>query len=69
MLIHWFLHLKLLQLINHLRVFAQTTSDGLLIGNDPERIIGNYTCSSSKWNVESLITNSFQTLHQGLYLC
>ena len=59
---------------NTLRVFVQTTSDGLLVGNNPEQLLGN--------NPEQLlgtthvhlpdgtvhdISDSFNTLHQGLF--
>ena len=48
------------------RVFVQTTSDGLLIGNNPAELL-----SSTHVHLPSgrsvPLANSFQTLHQGLY--
>ena len=49
-----------------LRVFVQTTSDGLLIGGDPEKLLGTTHVHLPTGEVESL-SSSFQTLHQGLY--
>ena len=51
---------------NSLRVFVQTTSDGLLIGNDPSKLLETTHVHSPSGKVET-ITNSFKTLHQGLY--
>jgi len=48
------------------RVFVQTTSDGLLIGDKPSKLL-----ESSHAHLPSgksvTLTNLFQTLHQGLY--
>ncbi len=48
------------------RVFVQTTSDGLLIGTNPDELL-----SSSHVHLPSglsvSLNNSFETLHQGLY--
>ena len=49
-----------------IRIFAQTTSDGLLIGGDPEKLLATTHVHLPSGQVESLST-SFQTLHQGLY--
>ena len=49
-----------------LRVFAQTTSDGLLIGGDPDKLLATTHVHLPSGEVESLST-AFQTLHQGLY--
>lgn len=49
-----------------LRVFVQTTSDGLLIGGEPGKLLGTTHVHLPTGEVESLST-SFQTLHQGLY--
>ena len=48
------------------RVFVQTTSDGLLIGNDPKELLETTHVHLPSGRVESL-TDSFKTLHQGLY--
>ncbi len=48
------------------RVFVQTTSDGLLIGGDPEELLGTSHVHLPSGDVESL-TYSFTALHQGLY--
>ena len=48
------------------RVFVQTTSDGLLIGGDPEELLGTSHVHLPSGDVESL-THSFTALHQGLY--
>ena len=48
------------------RVFVQTSSDGLLIGNDPKTILGTshvHLPNGQVENLESVLT----TLHQGLY--
>jgi len=48
------------------RVFVQTTSDGLLIGNDPDELLGTtHVHLPSALSVS--LSNSFNTLHQGLY--
>jgi len=53
--------------INHsFRVFVQTTSDGLLIGNDPSKLLGGTHVHLPSGLSISLI-DSFKTLHQGLY--
>ena len=49
-----------------LRVFVQTTSDGLLIGNDPKELLRN-THVHLPSGISVPLTNSFKTLHQGLY--
>ncbi len=48
------------------RVFVQTSSDGLLIGNDPNQILGTSHVHLPNGQVESL-ENDLKTLHQGLY--
>lgn len=53
--------------INHpIRVFVQTTSDGLLIGNEPTKLLGT-THVHLPSGMSVTLTNSFKTLHQGLY--
>ena len=53
--------------VNHsFRVFVQTTSDGLLIGSDPTQLLETSHVHLPSGRVETL-TNSFVTLHQGLY--
>jgi len=53
--------------INHsFRVFVQTTSDGLLIGNDPAKLLGK-THVHLPSGLSVTLSNSFKTLHQGLY--
>ena len=49
-----------------LRVFAQTTSDGLLIGGDPDKLLATTHVHLPTGEVENL-SAAFQTLHQGLY--
>ena len=49
-----------------IRVFVQTTSDGLLIGNDPKELLGS-THVHLPSGITVTLTNSFKTLHQGLY--
>ncbi|MHA7734283.1 methyl-accepting chemotaxis protein [Nitrosopumilus sp. S6] len=49
-----------------IRVFVQTTSDGLLIGNDPKKLLGT-THVHLPSGISVTLTNSFKTLHQGLY--
>lgn len=49
-----------------LRVFVQTTSDGLLIGDDPKKLLETTHVHLPSGNVETL-TDAFSTLHQGLY--
>lgn len=48
------------------RVFVQTTSDGLLIGDDPKDLLQTTHIHLPSGNVETL-SNAFSTLHQGLY--
>jgi len=48
------------------RVFVQTTSDGLLIGNDPADLLGT-THVHLPSGVSVSLSGSFETLHQGLY--
>ena len=49
-----------------LRVFVQTTSDGILIGNDPAELLGT-THVHLPSGVSTQLSSSFKTLHQGLY--
>ena len=51
---------------NSFRVFVQTTSDGLLIGNDPAELLESSHVHLPSGQVETL-TDSFTTLHQGLF--
>ena len=48
------------------RVFVQTSSDGLLIGNKPNEILGTSHVHLPNGQVENLETD-LKTLHQGLY--
>jgi hypothetical protein len=48
------------------RVFVQTTSDGLLIGSDPTKLLQTSHVHLPSGKVETL-SDSFATLHQGLY--
>jgi|TARA_B100001540_G_scaffold305142_1_gene315710 hypothetical protein len=48
------------------RVFVQTSSDGLLIGNDPDQILGTSHVHLPNGQVENL-EGDLKTLHQGLY--
>lgn len=48
------------------RVFVQTTSDGLLIGSDPKQLLETTHVHLPSGRVETL-SQSFTTLHQGLY--
>src|SRR3989338_4561418 len=48
------------------RVFVQTTSDGLLIGDDPSKLLQTTHVHLPSGKVETL-SNAFLTLHQGLY--
>ena len=48
------------------RVFVQTTSDGLLIGNDPAELLKN-THVHLPSGLSTSLSDSFKTLHQGLY--
>lgn len=49
-----------------IRVFVQTTSDGLLIGSEPSELLGT-THVHLPSGLSVSLTNSFKTLHQGLY--
>ena len=49
-----------------IRVFVQTTSDGLLIGNNPTELLET-THVHLPSGISVPLTNSFKTLHQGLY--
>ena len=49
-----------------IRVFVQTTSDGLLIGNEPAELLGT-THVHLPSGISVTLSNSFKTLHQGLY--
>ena len=49
-----------------IRVFVQTTSDGLLIGGTPSELLGT-THVHLPSGLSVTLTNSFKTLHQGLY--
>ena len=51
---------------SQLRVFVQTTSDGLLIGGHPDKLLETTHVHLPTGEVENL-SKSFQTLHQGLY--
>jgi len=48
------------------RVFVQTTSDGLLIGNDPTKLLGT-THVHLPSGLSISLSSEFKTLHQGLY--
>ncbi len=48
------------------RVFVQTTSDGLLIGNDPVELLGT-THVHLPSGLSISLSKSFNILHQGLY--
>ena len=48
------------------RVFVQTTSDGLLIGNDPTELLGS-THVHLPSGLSISLSSEFKTLHQGLY--
>jgi hypothetical protein len=48
------------------QVFVQTTSDGLLIGNEPTELLGTtHVHLPSGFSIS--LSDSFKTLHQGLY--
>ena len=51
---------------NSFRVFVQTTSDGLLIGNDPTKLLETTHVHLPSGKVVKL-SDSFTTLHQGLH--
>lgn len=48
------------------RVFVQVTSDGLLVAGDPSKLLATSHVHLPNGDVTDL-TNSFTTLHQGLY--
>ena len=49
-----------------LRIFVQTTSDGMLVGGDPKDLLETSHVHLPNGEVQTL-TSSFQTLHPGLY--
>lgn len=49
-----------------LKIFAQVTSDGMLVGGSPEKLLGTSHVHLPDGQVVNL-SNSFKTLHQGLY--
>ena len=49
-----------------LKIFVQTTSDGLLVGGNPEKLLGTSHVHLPDGQVVNLST-SFKVLHQGLY--
>lgn len=49
-----------------IRVFVQATSDGLLVSGSPEDLLGTSHVHLPSGEVVSL-SNSFKTLHQGIY--
>lgn len=49
-----------------IRVFVQTTSDGLLVSGSPDELLGTSHVHLPSGEVVSLST-SFKTLHQGIY--
>lgn len=49
-----------------LRIFVQTTSDGLLVGGNPDKLLGTSHVHLPDGQVVNL-SSSFKTLHQGLY--
>ena len=51
---------------NVFRVYVQTSSDGLLIGNEPDEILGTSHVHLPNGQVQSL-QDSLEMLHQGLY--
>ena len=51
---------------NTMRVFVQVTSDGLLVGNDPQDLLGTTHVHLPDGTVHD-ISDSFMTLHQGLF--
>ena len=51
---------------NVFRVYVQTSSDGLLIGNEPDEILGTSHVHLPNGQVQSL-EDSLEMLHQGLY--
>jgi len=51
---------------NVFRIYVQTSSDGLLIGNEPDELLGTSHVHLPNGQVQSL-ENSLEVLHQGLY--
>lgn len=51
---------------NTMRVFVQTTSDGLLLGNNPDQLLQTTHVHTPSGKLETL-SDSFSTLHRGLY--
>ncbi|NDB63657.1 MAG: methyl-accepting chemotaxis protein [Nitrosopumilaceae archaeon] len=49
-----------------LKIFTQVTSDGMLVGGSPEKLLGTSHVHLPDGQVVNL-SNSFKTLHQGLY--
>ena len=49
-----------------IRVFVQITSDGLLVGDDPSKLLGT-THVHLPSGISVPLSSSFKTLHQGLY--
>lgn len=49
-----------------IRIFVQTTSDGLLVGGHPDKLLGTSHVHLPDGQVVNL-SESFKTLHQGLY--
>lgn len=49
-----------------LKIFSQITSDGMLVGGSPEKLLGTSHVHLPDGQVVNL-SNSFKTLHQGLY--
>ncbi len=49
-----------------MRIFVQVTSDGLLVGNDPTTLLGTTHVHLPDGTVQD-ITDTFRTLHQGLF--
>lgn len=51
---------------NAMRVFVQTTSDGLLVGNDPQALLDTTHVHLPDGTVQD-ISGTFRALHQGLF--
>ena len=51
---------------NVFRIYVQTSSDGLLIGNEPDELLGTSHVHLPNGQVQSLSDN-LEVLHQGLY--
>ena len=51
---------------NVFRIYVQTSSDGLLIGNEPDELLGTSHVHLPNGQVQSL-EDSLEVLHQGLY--